>query len=74
MKSPPAFVKGQYRVAMRFALVEADRARAPKDDLAATRAWKLFLLLPRLLLHKSPRGGQIQKSRLIERFSDFAGG
>ena len=31
MKSPPAFVKGQYRAAMRFALVEVDRARAARD-------------------------------------------
>ena len=74
MKSPPAFLKGQYRAAMRFAVVEADRARAASDDRAATRAWKLFLLLPRLLLYKPPRGGQIPKSRLIERFADFAEG
>ena len=72
MESPPAFVKSLQ--GMRFALVEADRAPAARDDLAATRVWKLFLLLPRLLLHKPPRGGQIPKSRLIERFSDLARG
>ena len=49
-----------------FALVEADRARAARDDRAATRAWKLFLLLPRLLLHKPPRGGQTSKPSRAE--------
>ena len=58
---------------MRFALVEVDRARA-RDDRVATRAWKLFLLFPRLLSHELPRDGQIPKSRLIERFVDFAEG
>ena len=32
------------------------------------RGWKAFLLLPRLLLHKPPRGG---KGKLAQRFDDF---
>ena len=36
MKSLPAFVKGQHMAAMRFTLVEADRAHAARDDLAAS--------------------------------------
>ena len=32
------------------------------------------LLLPRLLLHRPPRGGLIPKDQLQERFSDFAAG
>ena len=39
-----------------------------------TRAWKLFLLLPRMLLHKPPRGGLVAQKKLEERFAAFAAG
>ena len=74
MKSPPAFLRGHYRSAMRFALSESDRARDRNDPVGATRAWKLFLLLPRLLLHRPARGGNIPTCRLKDRFSAFAAG
>ena len=74
MKSPPPFLKGQYRAAVRFALSKADRARDAQDERAAVKAWKLFLLFPQLLLHKQPRGGHVPKSRLKDRFTDFARG
>ena len=35
---------------------------------------KLFLLLPRMLLHKPPRGGLVPRKDLEERFADFAVG
>ena len=35
------------------------------------RGWKLFLLLPRLLLHRSPRRGTIPRSKLLKRFDLF---
>ena len=38
------------------------------------RGWKLFLLLPRLMLHRPPRGGKVHRSKLVERFDDFARG
>ena len=59
---------------MRFALQEAQRAREQRDEVGSTRAWKLFLLLPRLLMHRPPRGGLIPKCQLQERFTDFAAG
>ena len=74
MKSPPAFLKGASRSAMRFALDEVDTARARGHHVGLSRAWKLFMLLPRLLLHKPPRGGLVPKSHLRERFVDFAAG
>ena len=66
--------RGLFRSAMRFALEEADRGREVGDMLVLSRAWKLFLLLPRLLLHRPARGGHVPKSRLHERFADFAAG
>ena len=38
------------------------------------RGWKLFLLLPRLLLFRPARGGLISKKKLEERFADFVRG
>ena len=55
MKSPPAFLKGAFRSAMRLALGELDSARDSNDPTRAIRAWKLFPLLPRLLLFRPPR-------------------
>ena len=74
MKSPPAFLKGACCSAMRFELDEADTARARGHHVGLSRAWKLFMLLPRPLLHKPPRGGLVPKSHLRERFVDFAAG
>ena len=54
MKCVPAFMKGSYRNAMRLTLREADRARSEADVLGLSRAWKAFLLLPRMLLHRLP--------------------
>ena len=45
-----------------------------RNDLQQVRAWKLLLLLPRMLLHRPPRGGQISKDKLIARFDKFAAG
>ena len=33
--------------------------------------WRLFLLLPRMLLHKPARGGGVPKHKLMERFNMF---
>ena len=45
-----------------------------EDDIAQCRGWKLFLLLPRLLLFRPPRGGLIPKQQLQNRFSLFSRG
>ena len=44
MKSPPNFLVGAYRCAIRVALQEADQGLAAGNDARLTRAWKLFLL------------------------------
>ena len=74
MKSPPNFLKGPYRSAMRLALTEVEAGHRVGDEARTARAWKLFLLLPRILLHRSPRGGKIPKGKLLERFTDFSRG
>ena len=67
MKSVPRFLRGPYRIAMRVALEEIESV----DDTRRELGWKLFLLLPRLLLHRSPRGGTIPRSKLLKRFDLF---
>ena len=57
---------------MRVALLEiVEGSEAHNED--RRRGWKLFLLLPRMLLFRPPRGGLIPKHRLLERFAMFGG-
>ena len=43
---------------------EALEGLAALDEPRQKRAWKLFMLLPRLLLHRSSRGGLVKKTEL----------
>ena len=70
MKSQPKFLRGAYRSAIRVALTEADHGIAVGDEVRLCRAWKLLLLLPRMLLHKPARG----EEKLKERFKFFLPG
>ena len=74
MKSLPGFMKGAYRSAIRIALTEIDEGRTPNAILRTSRGWKLFLLIPRLLLHRPPRGGKIPKAQLQRRIESFSRG
>ena len=57
LKTVPHFLKGPYRTAMRIALTEASCG----DKFRRVRGWKLFLLLPRVLLARKPRGNLIRE-------------
>ena len=70
MKTVPKFLRGPYRSAMRLAMEEA----LHENDQRRERGWKLFLLLPRLLLFRSARGGNIHKGKLAQCFQDFSEG
>ena len=52
---------------MRLAMEEANQGNEQRRE----RGWKAFLLLPRLLFHKPPRGGHVHKGKLAQRFDDF---
>ena len=69
MRSITHFLKGPYRAAVRLGMREASCAHETGDVLRLTRAWKLFLLLPRMFLSRPPRGGLLPKTRLMERVS-----
>ena len=73
-RTAPKFLQGSFRSALRVAFEEEAAGRASGDEVRRTRAWKLFLLLPRMLLHKPPRGGLVPRQQLEERFAAFAVG
>ena len=74
VRTVPLFLKGAFRGALRVAFEEAQCARDNNDDVRNCRAWKLFMLLPRMLLSRPPRGGQVPKKLLEERFQMFSVG
>ena len=74
MHSVPHFLKGAFRGAIRVALQGILRGYELQSDLRITRGWKLFMLLPRLLLFRPRRGGKVSKKTLEERFQMFQDG
>ena len=53
---------------------EAERARREHNAQAEERAWRLFVLIPRLLLHRAPGCNWLPKDTFVERFNRFADG
>ena len=51
-----------------------ERGRELNCGSRVSRVWKLFLLLPRLLLFRSPRGGRVPKKELEDRLCLFHSG
>ena len=72
--SVPRVIRGVYKNAMRVALEEVARGIDERSEARMTRGWKLFLLLPRLLLWKPVRGGLVSKNDLELRFRSFQTG
>ena len=71
MRSVPSFLRGAFRTTMRVALTEIVKGIDEQSNVRMSRGWKLFLLLPRLLLHKPVRGGLVPKKTLEARFHMF---
>ena len=66
MKTVPMFMRGAFRAVLKVGLEEIRRGHAMGNEEVLTRGWKLFLLLPRMLLFRPPRGGFIPRRRLEE--------
>ena len=67
---PPTFIRGQMRQALQCALASIDACSDP-SSLDAERAWKLWLFLPRMLLHRPGGASRIPKPALRARFQQF---
>ena len=74
MKSVPHFLRGPFRNALKLALEEASWGNCRDDEVRQERSWKLFMLLPRMLLHRPPGGGVIPRSKLVALFEAFTRG
>ena len=73
MKVPPALPRGAHR-SMRTALLEITSGMELSNNTRVVRGWKLFVLLPRMLLFNPPRGGKVSKHALMDRFTKFPQG
>ena len=71
MKSVPRFLQGPYRIVMRCALEEMLAGARGHNVEREENGWRLLMLLPRMLLHRPPRGGGIPKHKLLERSDMF---
>ena len=67
MRVVPKMMRGVFRTALRLSFHEVAQARAERDVERETRAWKLFLLAPRMLLTRPPRGGEVSRAKLVRR-------
>ena len=70
MHTVPRFLRGPFRRASHVGLEEMSEGHRVNDESRQERGWKLFLLLPRMLLHRPPRGGLISRAKLA-RFEMF---
>ena len=74
MKGVPRILWGSFHIALKLALEELAAGSVANDRLRQERGWKLFLVLPRMLLHRPPRGGLLGKDKLLDRFQKFSAG
>ena len=74
MRVPPKILRGAYCAAWRLAMNEVRAGRRESNVLKQVRGWKLFLLIPRLLLHRPRVSGLIPRWKLRERFEKFSQG
>ena len=74
LRSCPHFLRARLRQSFGAALEERHRAKVAGDEQAESRAWKLFGLIPLMLLHR-PRGtGSLGRDELARRAELFAEG
>ena len=70
VRSPPRFLKGTLRKALRFALGLFHNADG-HGGVGSERAWKLWLFLPRLLLFRPAGGAPVPKQDFLACFDAF---
>ena len=71
MRSVPHVLKGAFRMALRVAFQEIFDGTEANSEARVVRGWKLFLLLPRMLLFRPLRGGVVPRKKLESRIRQF---
>ena len=74
MQCCPHYLRGRFRQATRCALEARHQAVRSQDRTLETRAWKLFCLIPFLLLRWPFGGRRVSREDLCERFDKFTRG
>ena len=74
LKSCPHFLRGRLREAFQVALRERFRAKLMGDEDGQVRGWKLFALVPMMLLHRPCGTGSVGRCELVHRADRFAAG
>ena len=74
MKTVPFILRGAFRAAVRTSLEEIMSGWDHRDEVKQERGWKLFFLLPRMLLSRPCRGGLVSRKKLETRFQKFFAG
>ena len=74
MRTVPFFLRGAFRAAMRMSMEEIVSGWNLHDEVKQERGWKLFFLLPRMLLSRPCRGGLVPRKKLETRFQKFFAG
>ena len=71
LKTCPRFLRGRLRHCFGVALRERHRAKLAGDRVAEVRAWKLFGMVPIMLLRRTKHSGTIGRDELAQRVEDF---
>ena len=74
LRSCPRFLRGRLRESLSFALRERFRDKMVGDAQAETRGWKLFALIPMLLLRRPHGTKAVGREELAHRAQEFSRG
>ena len=74
LKSCPRFFQERLRECLSFALRERFRGKMVGDAQAETRGWKLFVLIPMMLLHRPHGTKAVGREKLGHRAEEFSCG
>ena len=74
LQDVPVFMRAGVRRALTFSLRALRDAYAEEDGARVERAWKLFLLTPRMLLARPESQGAVGRQELLERLLAFERG
>ena len=74
MQSVKWVLRGAFRTALKVAMQEILDGTEANSDLRVTRGWNLFFLLPRMILFRPHRGGNVPRKQLESQIVAFKEG
>ena len=74
MQPVPHILRGAFRMALRVACQEILDGMEANSEVRTVRGWKLFLVLPRMMLFRPDRGGPVSRKKLEARVRLFQEG